>query len=43
MLEILNEKNYYFQNEQLYNEEIYFKIKGKIFINLFKDYEKNIV
>ena len=40
MLEILNEKNYFIQNEQLYNEEIYFKIKGKIFINLFNDYEK---
>ena len=40
LLEILNEKNYFIQNEQLYNEEIYFKIKGKIFINLFNDYEK---
>ena len=36
LLEILNEKNYFIQNEQLYNEEIYFKIKGKItIISLF--------
>ena len=43
LLEILNEKNYFIQNEQLYNEEIYFKIKGKIKIYFFWKYLYSLI
>ena len=41
LLLILNNKNFINSKENdLYNEETYYKIKGQIFINLFNEYEE---